>query len=34
MIEITVTETAKNEILRVLKYAAGKSVRIIQKGFG
>jgi len=34
MIEITVTESAKTELLKVLRSAAAESIRIIQKGFG
>jgi hypothetical protein len=34
MIEITITDTAKIELLKVLEYAATKSVRLIQMGFG
>ena len=34
MIEISMTETAKIELLKVLKHAAAKSVRIIEQGFG
>ncbi len=34
MIELTITDTAKIELLKVLKYAATRSIRLIQKGFG
>jgi hypothetical protein len=34
MIEITMTETAKIELLKVLKNVTTKSIRLIQQGFG
>jgi hypothetical protein len=34
MIEITITETAKNELFKVLRYFATQSIRLIQQGFG
>lgn len=34
MIEITITETAKMELLKVLKNVSAKSIRLIQQGFG
>lgn len=34
MIEITITETAKIELLKVLKNVSAKSIRLIQQGFG
>lgn len=34
MIEITITETAKIELFKVLRRFNVKSVRLIQQGFG
>lgn len=34
MIELTMTDTAKNELLKVLKNFSARSVRLIQQGFG
>ncbi len=34
MIEITITETAKIELSKVLRYFDAQSVRLIQKGYG
>ncbi len=34
MIEITITETAKIELLKVLERFNAKTVRLIRKGFG
>ena len=34
MIEITITETAKNKLFEVLKHFDAKSVRLIKQGFG
>ncbi len=34
MIEITITETAKDELFKVLRYSEAKSIRLIQQGFG
>jgi hypothetical protein len=34
MIEITMTETAKIELLKVLKNVTAKSIRLIRQGFG
>jgi hypothetical protein len=34
MIEIAITETAKIELFKVLKYFNAKSVRLTQQGFG
>ena len=34
MIEITITETAKIELSKVLRHFNAKSVRLIQQGFG
>ncbi len=34
MIEITITETAKIELFKVLRYFDAKSIRLIQQGFG
>ena len=34
MIELTMTKTAKTELLKVLKTAAAKSIRLIRQGFG
>jgi hypothetical protein len=34
MIEITMTESAKIELLKVLKNVTTKSIRLIQQGFG
>ena len=34
MIEITITETAKIELLKVLKRFDAKSVRLVQQGYG
>jgi len=34
MIEITITETAKNELLEVIRYYDAKSIRLTQQGYG
>ena len=34
MIEIRLTETAKTELLKVLKNGSAKAIRLIQQGFG
>ena len=34
MIDITITETAKIELFKVLRHFNGKSVRLVQQGFG
>lgn len=34
MIELTMTETAKAELLKVLKHFSAKTVRLVQQGFG
>ena len=34
MIEITITETAKSELLKVLANVSAKSIRLINQGFG
>ena len=34
MIEITMTETAKSELLKVLGNVSAKSIRLINQGFG
>lgn len=34
MIEITMTETAKTELLKVLANVSAKSIRLINQGFG
>lgn len=34
MIELTVTEIARIELLKVIERAAAKSIRIIQQGWG
>lgn len=34
MIEITMTESAKIELLKVLESVTSKSIRLIQQGFG
>jgi len=34
MIEITITETAKVELLKVLKRFDAKSIRLVQQGMG
>lgn len=34
MIDITITETAKNELLKVLNRVGMKSVRLVQQGLG
>ena len=34
MIEITMTETARMELFKVLKLVAEKSVRLIRNGYG
>lgn len=34
MIEISMTETAKSELLKVLGNASAKSIRLINQGFG
>jgi len=34
MIEITITETAKIELFKVLRYFDAQSIRLIQQGFG
>ena len=34
MIEIAITDTARNELIKVLKQVSAKSVRLIQQGFG
>lgn len=34
MIEIAITETAKIELVKVLKHLNAKSVRLIRQGFG
>ena len=34
MIEITITETAKIELSKVLRYFDAQSVRLIQQGYG
>jgi hypothetical protein len=34
MIEITLSEKAKTELLKVLKYVSSKSIRLIQQGYG
>ncbi len=34
MIEITVTEPAKIELLKILKHFSAKTIRLIQQGYG
>ncbi len=34
MIDITITETAKNELIKVLERFEAKSVRLVQQGLG
>ncbi len=34
MIELTITDTAKTELRKVLKNFSAKTVRLIQQGFG
>lgn len=34
MIEITMTETAKIELLKVLEHFSAKTVRLFQQGYG
>lgn len=34
MIQITITETAKTELFKVLKRYDAKSIRLVQQGFG
>ena len=34
MIEITITQTAKIELFKVLRHFNAKSIRLIQQGFG
>lgn len=34
MIDIEMTETAKIELLKVLKRASNKTIRLIRQGFG
>ena len=34
MIEITLTETAKNKLLKVLENFSSKSIRLIRHGYG
>jgi hypothetical protein len=34
MIDITITETAKIELFKVLEHFNAKSVRLVQQGFG
>jgi hypothetical protein len=34
MIEISITETAKNELFKVLRNFDAQSIRLIQQGYG
>jgi hypothetical protein len=34
MIEITLTDTAKKELLKVLEQFSSKAIRLIQQGYG
>jgi hypothetical protein len=34
MIDITITETAKEELFKVLRHFNARSIRLIQQGFG
>jgi hypothetical protein len=34
MIEISLSETAKIELLKILEYSSSKTIRLIQNGYG
>jgi hypothetical protein len=34
MIEITMTETARIELLKIVEHFSGKAIRLMQQGYG